>query len=123
MVVNEVALLLSELKLGDEASYSQFLDDLENIKLLIQSRASLGLQLILIICLVSAAEAPRAREVLFTKESPHRIPEWLATILALCTKSLLELSVVLGWNDGVIAILVASLMNIVVELLGHGVIE
>ena len=71
VVVHQVALLLTKFELSDKTSDTQFLNDLQNVKLLIQSRASLSLQLVLIRVLVSAAQTPWAAEVLFGEESPH----------------------------------------------------
>ena len=71
VIVHEVALLLTQVELSHEASDSQFLNDLEDVELLIQTGARLALQLVLKVVGVAAAEAPRAVEILLAEESPH----------------------------------------------------
>ena len=55
MIVDKVALLVRQLQLSDEASNSQLLDDLQDIELLIKSRARLCLKLVLVVIRVATA--------------------------------------------------------------------
>lgn len=123
MIVDQVALLIRQLQLSDEASNSQLLDDLQDIELLVKSRARLCLKLVLVVIRVATAQAPRARKVLFAEEAPHVVAEGLAAIAALSAQVMLELLAMLRWLWIMVTILVFGLLNIVVEFLGHGVVQ
>lgn len=123
MIVDQVALLISQFQLSNEASDSQLLDDLQDVELLIESLACLRLQLILVVIRVAAAQAPWTREILFAEEAPHIVAERLATVAALGSQVMLELLAVFRWLWIVVTILVLSLLHIVVEFLGHGVVQ
>ena len=123
VVVDEVALLVGQVKLGDEAGYSKLLNDLEDIELLVEPGARLCLELVLGTVRVPAAQAPRTVEVLLTTESPHGVAERLAPVVDLSIEVGLEGTGVLGWFRVVHAALVLLLLYIVVKLLGHGVVK
>ena len=123
VVVDEVALLVAQVKLGNEAGYSKLLNDLEDVKLLVETCARLCLELILGIMRVPAAQAPWTVEVLFTTESPHRVAERLAPVMDLSMEVALEGTGVLGRFRVVVAALVLLLLYIVVKLLCHGVVK
>lgn len=93
--VDQVALLLGELELGDEAGNSELLDNPHDIELLIETCLGLSLQVVVSLATVSAAEAPWGREVLLTNESPHGVLEGL-TPLSLEHETLLEAALILG---------------------------
>jgi hypothetical protein len=123
VVVNKVALLLAQVKLSNEAGYSKLLNDLEDVKLLIEPGARLCLELVLGTVRVPAAQAPRTVEVLLTTESPHGVAERLAPVVYLGVEVGLEGTFVLGWFRVVMALLVLLLLYIVVKLLGHRVVK
>ena len=123
MIVDKITLLISQVELCNKASYSELLDNLEDIELLIETGARLSLQLVLIVIRVTAAEAPWAGEVLLAEETPHTVPEWLATVVAFTAQVVLELVAMLRWLWVVVAILVLGFLHVVVQLLGHRVVE
>jgi len=123
MVVNQVALLVRELELGDKASDSQLLNDLEDVELGVESGASLGLELVLSILGMPAAQTPRTGEVLLAEEAPHGVFEGLAAVAHLSSQVVLELLVLLGGTWVVVTIFVLLFLNIVVELLGHRIVK
>ena len=99
------------------------MNDLEDVKLLIETRARLCLELVLGIVGVPAAQAPRTVEVFLTTESPHGVAERLAPIVDFGMKVALEGAGVLGWFRIVVATLVLFFLYIVVKLLCHGVVK
>ena len=122
VVVDQIALLFTEILLGDKPSDSQLVDDLQDVKLRIESSARLALELVLVVFTVAAAEAPRAGKVLFPAESPYTVVELLA-FGSLSTQVGLEISFRIGWMQGfLMLVLVLLIVNIVVEFLGHGVV-
>jgi hypothetical protein len=123
VVIDEIALLVGQVELGNETGYSKLLNDLEDVKLLIEPGARLCLELVLGTVRVSAAQAPRTIEVLLTTESPHGVAERLAPVVDLSMEIALEGTGVLGWFWVVHAALVLLLLYIVVKLLGHGVVK
>ena len=123
MIVDEEALLLGESDLGDETCDSQLLEDLSDVKLLIEALLGTGLEGIRSNGLVPAAAAPGAREVLLAEEVPHVVLEGQAALLDLRLEVLLELANIgrsLFISTHLILLLV---LDMVVQLLGHGVIE
>ena len=123
VIVDEVALLVAQVKLSHEAGNSKLLNDLEDVKLLIETRSRLCLELVLSIVRVSAAQTPRTVEILFTTESPHRVAERLSPIVDLRMEVTLEGGCILRWLRVRLALLMRFLLNIVVKLLCHGVIK
>ena len=99
------------------------MNDLEDVKLLIETRARLCLELVLGIVRVPAAQAPRTVEVFLTTESPHRVAERLSPVVDFGMKVTLEGAGVLGWLRVMVTTLVLLLFNIVVKLLCHGVVK
>lgn len=80
VIVDQVVLFSGEVELSDEASDSEFLDNLADVELAVEACAGLALQLVLIRVRVLAAEAPWAREVLLLEEAPHGVPERSAPV-------------------------------------------
>ena len=126
MIVNKVALLLSEVELSDEAGNSELLDDLEDVKLGVESASGLALEFVQFVLAVglSAAEAPGAGEVLLAEEARHTVVERLAATFNLRQQVVDEGVLVLGSIVVLIdtIVLILSLFDIVVQLLGHGVV-
>ena len=123
MVVDQVALLLAEVLLGHKSRDSQLVDDLHDVELGVESSSRLRLQLVFVVVVLAAAEAPRARQVLLPAEAPDRVVELLA-LFHLVRKVLLEVCLVLGRVQRVVMLfLVLLFLHIVVELLGHRVVE
>lgn len=121
VVVDKVALLVAQVLLGDEAGHSELLDDLQDVKLRVESRSGLCLKLVVPVVRVPAAEAPGRGEVLFTHEALHLVAEWVAP-LDLMVEVLAELIVVLR-NLRIRLLVVRLVVNIVVKFLGHGVVQ
>jgi len=80
VIVDQVVLLSGEVELSDEASDSEFLDNLADVELAVEAGAGLALQLVLVGVRVLAAEAPGAGEVLLLEEAPHGVPERSAPV-------------------------------------------
>lgn len=55
MVVDQVALLLSELELGNKASNSELLNDVEDVELGVESCTGFRLKLVLVVIRMPAA--------------------------------------------------------------------
>ena len=123
VIVDQVALLIRELELSDKTGNSELLNDLKDVKLGVESRTGLALQLVLIVVRVPAAETPWTGEVLLAEEAPHAVAEGLTTVADLSAQVVLELLLLFGGLRVVIAIFMLGLLNIVVKFLGHGVIE
>ena len=123
VVVDEIALLIAQVKLSNEAGYSKLLNDLQDVKLLVETGSRLCLKLVLGIVRVPATQAPWTVEVLLTTESPHRVAERLAPVMNLSMEVALEAAGVLGRSRVVVAALVRLFLDIVVKFLCHGVVK
>jgi hypothetical protein len=123
MVVDEESLFLSERDIGNETSDSQLLDDFTDVKLLIKALLGTGLKGIRSDTLVPAAEAPGAREVLLAEEVLHVVLERLSAIFDFSQEVLLEGSSVSGSLLIGTRLIFLFVIDVVVQLLGHGVIK
>ena len=123
MVVDEESLFLSQRDIGNETSDSQLLDDFTDVKLLIKALLGTGLKGIRSDTLVPAAEAPGAREVLLAEEVLHVVLERLSTIFDFSQEVLLEGSSVSGSLLIGTRLIFLFVIDVVVQLLGHGVIK
>ena len=123
MVVDEESLFLSQRDIGNETSDSQLLDDFTDVKLLIKALLGTGLKGIRSDTLVPAAEAPGAREVLLAEEVLHVVLERLATIFDFSQEVLLEGTSVGGSLLISTRLIFLFVIDVVVQLLGHGVIK
>lgn len=127
MIVYKVALLLSEVELRDKAGNSKFLDDLEDVELGVEAASGLALEFVQFVLAIGlpAAEAPGAGEVLLAEEAPHTVVEGLTAPFDLSQQVVDEWVLVL-WSIVVFIdsiVLILSFLDIVVQLLGHGVVK
>lgn len=128
VVVDEVTLLFGQLEFGNEAGNSELLDDPHDVQLLIETCLSLGLKVVVSFVSMSAAAAPGGCKVLLEEEAPHRVFERL-TPLRLMSKVLPESMFILGNLNlmmllhSLVSVLVFIVAKMVVQLLGHRVVE
>ena len=123
MIVDEEALLLGESELRDETRDSQLLEDLSNVEFLVEALLGAGLEGVRGDGLIPAAAAPGAGEVLLAEEVPHIVLERQTALLDLRLEVLLEgADICRGFLIGTHLIFLLVL-DMVVQLLSHGVIE
>ena len=113
VIVHQVVLLGGDGQLSHETSNSEFLNDGADVELAVEACAGLALELVLVRVLVLAAEAPRARHVLLSEESPHGVPERSASVTHLMQEVVSEVSVILR-GVGLGGALIFLRVNIVV---------
>ena len=123
VVVDEESLFLRESNLGNETSDSQLLDDLTDVKLLIKALLGTGLKGIRSDTLVPATETPGAREILLAEEVLHVVLERLAAIFDLSQEVLPKGSSVSGSLLISTRLVFLFILDVVVQLFGHGVIK
>ena len=122
MIVDEILLLVRRLEVTNKTCNTQLLDDVEDIELAVEGFASLALKLVQLVVRLAAAQAPRTREVLLAAEFPARVLERLAAVASLSEQVVLEFTLAV-WHGWVAFTILLTLFNIVVELLGHGVVK
>jgi len=90
---------------------------------LVESSTGLALESVLKVVFVSAAETPWGGEVLLAEEAPHIVAEGLASVGGLSIKVISERYFVFGGHRVVAPSLVLFLLDVVVKLLGHRVVQ
>ena len=123
MIVDEEALLLGESELRDETRDSQLLEDLSNVEFLVEALLGAGLESVRGDGLVPAAAAPGAGEVLLAEEVPHIVLERQTALLDLRLEVLLEGADICRRFLIGTHLIFLLVLDMVVQLLSHGVIE